>query len=92
MLCYSIFSYDKIIDMFYAYLLQLSNNQYYAGHSEDLKRRMTDHKNGKVMFTKRFRPLELVFYAAFKNKDNAIAFEKYLKSSSGKAFRNKRLI
>ncbi len=34
----------------------------------------------------------LVFYAAFVSAKRARAFEKYLKSSSGKAFRNKRLL
>jgi len=33
-----------------------------------------------------------MFYAAFKAKEKAYEFEKYLKSSSGFAFRNKRLI
>jgi len=78
--------------MFYAYLLLLSNNKYYAGHSDNLKERLQYHEKGKVSATKKFRPVKLVFYAAFLSKEKAIKFEKYLKSSSGFAFRNKRLI
>lgn len=78
--------------MFYSYILQLSNNTYYSGHSENLRYRVKYHQEGKVFATKFFRPVTLVFYAAFLEKKSAIAFEKYLKSSSGKAFRNKRLI
>ncbi len=78
--------------MYYTYILQLSNNEYYAGHSEDLKARIKYHHEGKVRATKYFRPVKLIYYAAFLEKEKAISFEKYLKSSSGKAFRNKRLI
>lgn len=78
--------------MYYAYILQLSNNEYYSGHSDDLKRRLQEHTEGRVQSTKNFRPLKLIYYSAFATKNKAVAFEQYLKSSSGKAFRNKRLI
>ena len=78
--------------MHYVYILQLENNQYYVGCTEDLKRRLEKHKHHAVPTTSRMRPEELVFYAAFVSKEKAYAFEKYLKSSSGFAFRNKRLI
>ncbi|OGK13186.1 hypothetical protein A3B40_00155 [Candidatus Roizmanbacteria bacterium RIFCSPLOWO2_01_FULL_37_16] len=78
--------------MFYTYILLLSNGQYYVGHTDDLKQRFKYHQDGRVIATKGFRPLKLVFYAAFVTEMKAIKFEKYLKSSSGFAFRNKRLI
>jgi len=82
----------KIKLMFYTYILLLSNGQYYVGHTDDLKQRFKYHQDGRVIATKGFRPLKLVFYAAFVTEMKAIKFEKYLKSSSGHAFRNKRLI
>ncbi len=78
--------------MYYTYLLKLSNDEYYSGHTSDLKERFIEHSKGKVLATEKFRPLKLVFYAAFIKESLAIKFEKYLKSSSGFAFRNKRLI
>jgi len=42
--------------------------------------------------TKKFRPVELFYYSAFKTKVNAVEFEKYRKTGSGITFRNKRLI
>ena len=79
--------------MHYVYILLLENNQYYIGYTTDLDDRMKRHFEGKACITTtRIRPIELVFYAAFKTKQKAKAFEKYLKSSSGFAFRNKRLI
>ena len=44
------------------------------------------------MHTNRFKPWKLVFYAGFNDKKSALDFEKYLKTASGIAFRNKRLI
>ena len=78
--------------MYYAYILHLSNEQYYSGYSDDLKQRFKDHKKGRVRATRKYRPLKLVFYAAFTSKKKALDFEKYLKSHSGYAFRTKRLL
>lgn len=78
--------------MYYVYILKLCNNSCYIGFSSNLKQRITDHQKGNVPITKNKRPLELVFYAAFETQGKAIQFEDYLKSASGFAFRNKRLI
>jgi putative endonuclease len=78
--------------MYYCYILQLSNKTYYIGFSENLKQRVLEHNLGEVAHTKNFRPLNLVYYSAFVSKKKALDFEKYLKSYSGFAFRNKRLV
>ncbi|MDO8610220.1 MAG: GIY-YIG nuclease family protein [bacterium] len=78
--------------MFYVYILRLSDKSVYIGYSTDLKQRIKYHNEGLVESTKKLRPLALIYYSAFLNKEKAVLFEKYLKSSSGFAFRNKRLI
>ena len=78
--------------MYYAYILQLKDNTYYHGFSDDLKKRIKAHEIGEVESTKNLRPSKLVFYAAFSSKKKALDFERYLKTQSGFAFRNKRLI
>jgi putative endonuclease len=50
------------------------------------------HRKGKVHYTKDNLPVELITFIAFSDKFRAYFFEKYLKSGSGIAFRNKRLI
>ena len=82
----------KDVCMHYVYLLKLKNGQYYTGCTSDLDARLIKHQHHAVPTTSRIRPDELVFYAAFKEKEKAYAFEKYLKSSSGNAFRKKRLL
>ncbi len=78
--------------MYYAYVLRLKDKTYYHGSAKDLKKRIKDHENGNVESTKNLRPIKLVFYAAFSSKEKALQFEKYLKTTSGWAFRNKRLV
>jgi putative endonuclease len=80
------------LNVYYTYILKLNNKKYYSGFSTKLKKRIQAHQLGNVPQTTKFRPLKLVFYAAFNNKFKALEFEKYLKSSSGFAFRNKRFI
>lgn len=82
----------SLFAMYYVYILELENGQHYTGCTEDLNARLIKHKHHAVPTTSRIRPEELVFYAAFKSKEKAYAFEKYLKSSSGCAFRKKRLL
>jgi len=78
--------------VFYVYILRLRNGTFYIGFSSNLKNRFIEHSKGRVPQTKKFQPIKLVFYAAFISKKKALDFEKYLKTNSGFAFRNKRLI
>jgi len=78
--------------MYYVYILRLSNGDYYAGSTQDLPKRFEKHNNGEVSHTSKYRPLSLVWYSAFENKQKAVNFEDYFKTASGKAFRNKRLV
>jgi len=78
--------------VYYTYILQLVNKSYYVGYSSDLRTRVRDHNRGLIQSTKNLRPIKLVYYSSFISKEKAVQFEKYLKSSSGTAFRNKRLV
>ena len=74
--------------MQYVYLLRSKSNpkEQYVGCTTDLKQRILDHNHGHSPHTAKFTPWELVAYFAFKEKEKAAAFEKYLKSGSGRAF------
>jgi predicted GIY-YIG superfamily endonuclease len=77
--------------MFYTYILKNSKtNRYYIGYTPDLKNRLKKHHGGQVISTKSNLNYELEWYCAFKTRDQALAFEKYLKTGSGVAFMNKR--
>jgi putative endonuclease len=77
--------------MFYTYILKNSQtNRYYIGYSPDLKNRLKKHKSGQVLSTKSNLNYDLEWYCAFKTREQALAFEKYLKTGSGVAFMKKR--
>jgi predicted GIY-YIG superfamily endonuclease len=78
--------------MHYVYVLQCADGNLYTGCTADLKARFLRHIRGQVPATKLRLPVELIFYCAFKNKYKAFAFEIYLKSGSGRAFLQKRLL
>ena len=70
--------------MFYVYILQLVNNQLYTGFTDDLKRRIYEHKIGKVKSTAKRRPLHLIHYEAYLRKSDAERRESFLKTTEGK--------
>lgn len=79
--------------MFYTYILQsLKDKSYYIGSTSDLKNRLSEHNNGKAKYSSTKKLFKIAWYGGFKSKFKAQEFEKYLKSSSGFAFRNKHLI
>ncbi len=78
--------------MYYVYLLRSLNfsKQTYIGHTDNLQERLKTHNSGGSAHTAQFRPWELISSITFNNLDQAVAFEKYLKSGSGRAFTKKR--
>jgi predicted GIY-YIG superfamily endonuclease len=78
--------------MYYVYILLCADDVHYTGCTQDLRARFDRHQKGYVPFTKPRLPVQLIFYAAFKEKYKAFEFEKYLKSGSGRAFMHKHLI
>ena len=78
--------------MYFVYLLKLINGKIYTGSTPNIKRRVIEHKTGKCESTKNFRPVKLVWCGIFPTRLQARRFENYLKTGSGQAFRNKRLI
>ena len=78
--------------MYYVYLLKCNDDTIYTGCTSNIDLRLNAHKSGQVTYTKSRLPIELIIYIAFSDKHKAFAFEKYLKSGSGKAFANKRFL
>ncbi|MBU1121798.1 MAG: GIY-YIG nuclease family protein [Candidatus Omnitrophica bacterium] len=78
--------------MYYIYILESEKDgNFYTGYSEDLKKRMADHRTGKVYSTKDRLPVKLIYYEACLNQQDATHREKYLKSAWGKRYLKTRL-
>ena len=67
--------------MYYVYILTKKNNNVMdIGMTNDLTRRIYEHKNGVVDgFTKRYRMHKLVYYETYREVKDAITREKCLK-------------
>jgi len=79
--------------MYYVYILRSepNPNKYYTGYTRNVERRIAEHNVGKNKSTKPFRPWRLKSYVAFMDEDKAHAFERYLKTGSGRALAIKHL-
>jgi predicted GIY-YIG superfamily endonuclease len=60
----------------------------YTGLTDDLEARLKSHNQGNNPHTSRYRPWQIETAIAFRSREKAAAFEKYLKSHSGRAFSN----
>ena len=76
--------------MYYVYTLLLANSARYVGRSDNLKRRIGEHKAGKVQSTKGRNP-ELIYYEGYYSKEDAIARELFLKTGDGRQQLKKQL-
>jgi len=79
--------------MFFVYLLQsiAEPSQRYVGFTTDVEQRLKTHNAGGSPHTSKHRPWRVVCFLAFQDHPAALAFEKYLKSGSGRAFAAKHL-
>jgi len=77
----------------YVYILQSEQDpeHFYTGLTDDLDARLSRHNSGEVAHTSKHRPWRIKTYVAFTDENRALAFEKYLKSGSGRAFAKARL-
>ncbi|MBD3391493.1 MAG: GIY-YIG nuclease family protein [Chitinivibrionales bacterium] len=80
-------------DFHYVYILQSasSRSRYYTGCTKDVQKRLDKHNSGQVPHTAKYPPWRVKTCIAFSDKRKAVAFERYLKSPSGRAFAKKRL-
>ena len=69
---------------YYVYILRCSDKMYYAGITNNLSRRLFEHKNGKHpnSYTYSRRPIVLVYYCEFTDVNFAIETEKRIKKWS----------
>ena len=77
----------------YVYILESEKlpGRFYTGLTEDLADRLRRHNSGDVPHTAKFAPWRVKTAVAFRERERASEFERYLKTSSGRAFAKKRL-
>src|SRR5271157_3787225 len=66
---------------FWVYILASKSRHIYTGMTNDIQRRVTEHKAGEIEgFTRRYKINRLVYYERFRYAGNAINREKQIKS------------
>jgi len=61
----------------YMYILKCNNDSYYTGSTIDLEKRLKEHNDGLGSnHTKKYLPVELVYYEIFQRIDEAFYREK----------------
>jgi predicted GIY-YIG superfamily endonuclease len=78
--------------MWYVYVLLCDNGEYYKGCTNNIEDRLQRHQKGYVESTREILPVKLVSNTMFTDQQKAYAYEKYLKSGSGRAFLKRHLI
>ncbi len=77
---------------YYVYILRsLKDNKFYTGYTVNLKNRIKNHNEGKVVSTRHRIPFELIYFEGCLNEEDALHREKYLKTTYGKRYINNRL-
>ena len=70
---------------FFAYLLKCMDASFYAGHTDDLAKRLGEHQSGACSgYTASRLPVELVWSQEFATRDEALAAEQQIKGWSRK--------
>jgi putative endonuclease len=62
--------------MFFVYILNCENKLYYVGYTDNLSRRLRQHRNKENIYTKKFTKVDLV-YSEELTKNKMQKIEKY---------------
>ena len=73
---------------YYVYMLAdvATYAHFYTGVTEDLQARIIKHNAGEVPHNSKFKPWRIETAIAFSSKEEAYAFEAYLKTHCGRTF------
>jgi predicted GIY-YIG superfamily endonuclease len=75
-------------DKRFVYVLKSADPKphFYIGLTSDVLARLADHNAGRCPHTARYRPRQMHVIIEHPKEQQAVAFERYLKSGSGRAF------
>ena len=65
---------------FYVYILKCRDGSYYTGHTDNIEKRLSEHYLGIMpCYTKKRRPLKIVFMQIFASRYAALVAEQQIK-------------
>ena len=67
------------------YIVKCNDGSYYVGHTDNIEKRISQHKEGKIAcYTKNRLPIEVVHVSTFTSRYEALAAERKIKGWSRK--------
>lgn len=72
--------------MITVYVLKDNTGKLYKGLTNDLQRRLIEHKSGHTITTSRMKELHVIYTEEFGTLEEARKREKYFKSAAGRRF------
>jgi putative endonuclease len=77
---------------YYAYVLRsLKNGILYKGSTDDMHKRVETHNAGKVKYSSKHQPWELLLFEEFETRSEAMNREKWYKTGVGREWINEQL-
>lgn len=76
---------------YFVYVLRDKEGKLYKGMTNNLTRRLCEHKSGHTITTSRMGDLKVAYFEEFDNFNSARKRELYLKSAAGRRFLQKKL-
>jgi putative endonuclease len=76
----------------YVLVSAADRDRHYVGLTTDVARRIDIHNSGGSHHTAQHRPWRLLVSLEFATNGTAVAFERYLKSGSGRAFAKRHFV
>ena len=67
-------------------LYSQSNNKHYTGYTSNIALRLKSHNEFGKDWTSKYRPWEVIYTKEFISKQEAMEFEKWLKTGAGRDF------
>ncbi|MDO8430230.1 MAG: GIY-YIG nuclease family protein [bacterium] len=79
--------------MYYVYVLENQDDKsFYIGFTIDLRRRISEHNDGRGGRTTSLKKhWKIIYFEGYLNKSDALGREKFLKGGSGRKYLNKQL-
>jgi len=66
----------------FVYILFCDQKNYYVGSTDNIERRLTEHKTGQSNFTRKFSDIKLAYQEKLNSKEKALSREKQIKGWS----------
>jgi putative endonuclease len=70
--------------VFYVYVLSTSSSELYIGYTSNVKKRVEQHISGQSKSTSGSRIWKLVYYEAYRSKEDTVRRERALKNKEDK--------